>query len=391
MDSKHRLTGFLSTKLPKISFWVGLAGLLLSLIGYIQDSHHYFYSYLTAFMFFAGLSLSSMFLVLVQFLTRGGWGTVVRRIPEHFMKNIPLLAILFIPILFGFTDLYHWADPHAIETDHLIQVKAPYLNKTFFIIRSALYFVVWLLIAKFFFRKSTEQDLLGGTEHTSDMQKYSAISILGFALTFSFASFDWVMSLNPHWYSTIFGLYVFANSTLVALCATSLMYHILRKAGFLKDFVTIEHFHDLGKLTYGFIIFWTYIAFSQFFLIWYANIPEETSWYLLRLTNNWEGFSYFLLIGHFIVPLFLFMSRHAKRNIPFNIIMNIFIIIMCYFDFYYMIMPTISKTFHFSFTDITCFIGIGGLFMALTFKRLRQYDLIPSKDPRLGESLHLEN
>ena len=171
MDSSNRLTGFLSTKLPKISFWVGLGSLLLSLIGYVQDSHHYFFSYLTAFMFFTGISLCGMFLVIVQFLTRGGWGTVVRRVPEHLMKNIPLMALLFLPILLGFKDLYHWADPHALATDHLIQVKEPYLNKPFFIVRSILYFAVWVSISRFFFKKSTEQDLLGGEEHTAKMQK----------------------------------------------------------------------------------------------------------------------------------------------------------------------------------------------------------------------------
>ncbi|RAP33923.1 hypothetical protein DID77_02380 [Candidatus Marinamargulisbacteria bacterium SCGC AG-439-L15] len=391
INKQHPLKGFLATRFPLLCFGVGIIALILSLGSYFKDPHHFYFSYLTSFIFFLGLSMSAMFLVLIQHLTRAGWGIVIRRAAEHMMRNLPLLLLLFIPILLGAKNLYHWMDAHVLATDHLVQVKAPYLNKTFFTIRAIGYFIVWLVISKFFFKKSVEQDIIGGEDITADLQKKSAPAILLFALTYSFASFDWIMSLNPHWFSTIFGIYVFANSTLAALCTISLIYLILRRAGFLKEIVTIEHYHDLGKLIYGFVVFWTYIAFSQFFLIWYANIPEETSWFLYRLSGSWKTFTIVLVIGHFIFPLFFFMSRHVKRHLPSHTFMICFLLIMCYLDVYYLVMPTIQKSVHFSFADIACFIGIGGIYLGNIFYNMKKYELIPTKDPYIGESLQFKN
>lgn len=391
IEETHQLKGSLSKKFPRVAAIIGILFLVTTLILIKKDPHHALHSYITSYMFFLGISLGAMFLVLIQHLSRAGWSVTVRRVPEILMKNIGLMIILFIPVAFKIPELFHWADPSALAHDYLLQVKQPYLNKPFFLIRSVSYFVIWILISRYYFNQSTKQDIEGGEAITDRLQNRSAVSILLFSLSFTFAAFDWLMSLSPHWFSTIFGVYVFANSVLAALCATSLIYLLLRKFGYLKEIVTVEHYHDLGKLIYGFVIFWAYVAFSQYFLIWYANIPEETVWYLHRLNGSWKYFAAFIIIGHFIFPLFGFMSRYAKRHLGYHAFMASFILIMCYCDTYYIAMPNISKTFHLGLADITSILGIGGLFIASIFYTLGKVSLIPVKDPRLSESLHFEN
>lgn len=391
METEYKLTGYLTNTLPKILFGLSVLFGLVTIFGLKTDAHYAYASYLVAFMFFLGISLSGLFFVIIQHLTRGGWGVLVRRVPEHLMNNVVLMAVLFLPILLGMDHLYHWLDPHYLATDHLIQHKSPFLNKPFFIFRSIIYFVVWIVSARYFFRNSVQQDYLGGEANTDKMQKRSAVAILFFALTYTFASFDWLMSLEPHWFSTIFGIYVFANSTLALLCVTILVYLLFRKLGFLKDIVTVEHYHDLGKLAYGFVIFWAYIAFSQYFLIWYANIPEETMWYLPRLTGSWGVITWILVLGHFIIPLFAFMSRHVKRNLVTNGIFAGAMLLLCLLDTHYVVMPIISKTFHITVWDISAVLFIGCLYFAVFFLQAGKYALIPAKDPYIGESINLDN
>jgi hypothetical protein len=390
MNFEHRLTGFLSTRLPRFLLAIGILFSAIMSFGFNTDPHHAYYSYLVAFIFFLGMSLSAMFLVMIQHLARAGWGILVRRIPELLMKNLPLMALLFLPILFGMEHIFHWLDP-SMAGDHLIQLKSAFLNKPFFIIRAIVYFLVWIITSRYFFRLSVQQDYVGGEDNTRKMQQRAALGILLFALTYTFASFDWVMSLEPHWFSTIFGIYIFANSTLAVLCLTSLLYMLLRRNGFLREIVTVEHYHDIGRLIYGFIIFWTYITFSQFFLIWYANIPEETSWYLPRFQNGWEIVAIILVFGHFLIPLFGFMSRHVKRNLTSHAFMVGMILLMCLLDTYFVIMPTASPHFHLTLWDISAVIAIGSLFFSVFFTNIGKYSLIPAKDPYLGESIALDN
>lgn len=392
MQKNQYLKGFLADKLPKMLFGVGIVFLLISLVGFVKDKHHFYFSYLTSYMFFLKITLGSMFLVLVQYLARGGWGVAVRRIPECLMKNVALMIAFFIPILFGLEHLYHWLDLAHVAHDHLLQIKQPYLNKTFFVIRTIGYFTIWYLISRYFFKKSTDQDHIGGLENTAEMQKYSAPSVALFGLSFTFASFDWLMSLEPHWFSTMFGVYTFANSVVAALCTITLLYLLLRRHGFLKEVVTVEHYHDLGKLTYGFVVFWAYVTFSQFFLIWYANIPEETVWFLSRSVGSWKTFMIVTAIGHFVIPLFLFMSRHVKRNLSLHALMVGMILVTCYMDIVTIVKPTVSpEGVHFDLIDLSTFVGIGAIYFAFFFTRLKEHFLIPIKDPRLTESLNLDN
>ena len=386
------LKGSITTEVPKWCLRVGFMGLLISFLFYFVDPHHFYFSYLTTFVFFLTITLGSLFFVLILHLTRAGWGIVVRRVAEHLMKNIGLMAILFLPLLFGMHDLYHWTHADAVAHDHLLKIKVPFLNIPFFFIRMALYIWAWLFLAGRFFKFSVAQDESGDSSLTLILQKTAAYGILIYGMTQSFAFIDLVMSITPHWYSTIFGVYYFAGSTMSALIVISLTCMFLRRYGFLKDIITVEHYHDLGKLIYGFMIFWSYIAFSQFFLIWYANIPEETVFYKMHFTGSWNWIAILLCVGHFGIPFVGFMSRHIKRNLKTHCMMAIWLLFMHYVDMYWVIMPNITPAgLSYSLLDFSLLIGMGGLYFSVFFTRLKKYPLIPVKDPRLGESLKFKN
>jgi len=376
-------------------FIVGGIFSAISFIIFFSDSHvsHYFYfSYLTTYMFFLTLTLGAIFIVLLQHITCAGWSVVVRRVPEVLMKNIPLMFILFIPIVFGMHDLYHWTHLDAVAEDHLLQVKRPWLNQFFFFIRIIFYFFIWSWISKNFFKRSILQDETGDHQITLDMERSSSYSMILFALTITFAAIDLVMSLTPHWYSTIFGVYIFSGSVLIAYCFTSLLYMYLRKQNYLKDIVTVEHYHDLGKLIYGFNIFWSYIAFCQFFLIWYASVPEETEFYLKHFEGSWTYVTILLCVGHFGIPFIFFISRWLKRNLKYHACMVIWICFMHFVDLYWIIIPTVAPNgIDIHFVDITLFVGIACLYLGVFFKNLNKVCLIPKKDPRLSESLNFIN
>lgn len=385
------LGGFLANKLPKILLGVSLIGFLLSLVFIKGNTHHYLLSYLFSFSFFMTLTLGAVFFVLIQMVSRAGWSVVVRRVPEVLMTSFPLMILLALPILIGAKEIYHWAYSHDV-TDHILVGKQPYLNLPFFYIRAVIFFGIWLFISRTFFKNSVEQDSDGDENRTLKLQRFSTFSIILFALTLTFAFIDWVMSLTPHWYSTIFGVYFFAGSILVALVVTSLLYMLLRRSGYLSSIVSVEHFHDLGKLIYGFNIFWTYIAFSQFFLIWYANLPEETAWYHMHFEGSWANVATLLVIGHFVIPFFFFMSRHAKRDLRTHCIMAVWLLIMHIVDLYWIIMPNASPNgIHITYLDVLLFVSMGSGYFAYFFYRLKKQSLLPVKDPRIEESLNFHN
>ncbi|RAP31996.1 quinol:cytochrome C oxidoreductase [Candidatus Marinamargulisbacteria bacterium SCGC AG-414-C22] len=395
----------LNTKLDsfiKKLFIVGFLGLIISLgLAFIGGGHHgdghahghpFFFSYITSFMFYLTISLGAMFIVLIHHITRSGWSVMLRRIPEGLMKNVSLLFLFSIPIMFGLDDLYHWAHEGAALHDHLLKVKEPFLNIPFFVIRLFIYFFLWRWIANKFFFGSVEQDETGDESITFALQRRSTYSLIIFAFTLTFAAVDLLMSITPHWYSTIFGVYIFAGATVGAYCLVSVILLFLRSRGFLADVVTHEHYHDQGKLIYGFNIFWTYIAFSQFFLIWYANIPEETLFYVNHFHGNWNTVAIILSIGHFVIPFIFLMSRHVKRNLTLHLLFAVWLLAMHFLDLYWIVMPNIfPEGIHVTLLDVSIFIGIGGIFLGVFFKRLKNYYLVPIKDPRLSESLNFEN
>ena len=392
-----RLSGFLGNTLPKILLSVGgisiAAAVVLAIVSK-EHAHQFYFSYLNSFAFFLSIALGAMFFVLISFVTYSFWNVVVRRIAEHLMKSIWVIIVLGIPlVLFGTGHLYHWVHPD----DDILLKKVPYLNVPFFFIRVALYFVVWTVIANYFFKKSVTQDEDGDTQHTLDMQRKSTYCMFLFAGTLTFASFDFLMSLEPHWYSTILGVYYFSGGMVGFFALLGLCLVIFRSRGYLTDVVNVEHYHDIGKMLFGFNIFWAYIAFSQYFLIWYGNIPEETLWYLDRQTGGWLPVSILLAVGHLAVPLILFMSRNVKRNIKLSLLMYLWMLFIHLVDIYYIVMPTAAKHhggevhFHLSILDGLWLLGIGGIYLGVTLARMKKFALYPSKDPRLQASLSFEN
>lgn len=371
---------------------IGVLGLLASGYGWTVDSKQFYFSWLAAFAFTATIGLGCFFFTILQHLVAARWSVVVRRVSESISGNLFLLALLFIPVLVGAHDLYEWTHAEAVATDHLLHHKEPYLNMPFFSARAAFYFLVWGGLGLFFYRTSRAQDSDGDVDKTLRMRTVAAPSILLFGVTITFSGIDWYMSLEPHWFSTIFGVYIFAGAFVSALALLIVTLRLLQAIGYLNGVVTKEHYHDLGKLLLGFTVFWTYISFSQYFLIWYSNIPEETYWFLNRWVAGWKDVSIFIVFGHFVVPFLLLLSRHTKRRPTILASIAVWIIIMHYVDLYWVIMPVLHKadtSFH--WLDITALMSVFGLFLGALAWRLGGAPLIPVRDPFLKDSLEFEN
>ncbi len=384
--------GHALAKLPVIGIVLAVigGGATAALAG--ADLKQFYHSYLVAFLFFLSLGLGGLFFVLVQFATRSGWSVVVRRLAENLMATLPLSVFLFIPVALGAHDLFHWTHEDAVATDKLLQWKEPYLNIGFFYARAAAYLLIWTGLSLYFRARSTAQDRSGDHGITRHLQKVAPPGIALFALSLTFAAVDWIMTLDPHWYSTMFGVYYFAGSVVGMYALMSLMAVGLSKAGLLDGRVNVEHFHDLGKMLFAFTAFWTYIAFSQYFLIWYANIPEETLWFLHRWSGSWKYLTLTLGAGHFVIPFFFLLPRTIKRNTKTLSLAAVWMLTMHLLDIYWLVMPNLHKHgAHPSLLDLTCFLAVGGVFIAALGMLMRRAPLIPVKDPRLPESLSFEN
>ena len=355
-------------------------------------------SYLVSFCFFLSLSLGALFFVALQHLVRAGWSVTVRRLAEILAGNTLTMAILFLPILVpllaGQADLYAWSDPSSVpaEERELLDWKTPYLNVPFFTGRAVFYFVVWVLTARFFLVNSWRQDESGDPALTRRMEKFSGVALIVFAMTVTFASFDWLMSLEYAWFSTIFGLYYFAGAVVGFFAMLILLAMALQSGGWAVRSITTEHYHELGKLMLGFIIFWGYIAFSQYMLIWYANIPEETVWYLDRQTGPWAWVGVGLLFGHLLIPFFGLLSREVKRRKILLGAWAVWMLVVHWIDLYWLVMPTFAPEYlPFSAIDPLCFVAVGSLFLAGLVRCAGRRNLVPVKDPRIDESLAFEN
>ncbi len=405
MTAKHRarLTGKWQYEQPSrlptplVAFGatlLALAGIATWLVP--SGASHFWHSYLLQFCFFLSLALGALFFVLLQHLTRAGWSVVVRRLAENLAATIPVLGLLFLPIavllLSGGTTLFTWNDPVKVSGDSILQGKTPYLNAEFFTIRAAFYLLTWSGMAYYFRRLSLGQDSNRDPEATLRLQKWSGPAMILFALTVTFAAFDWIMSLDPHWFSAVFGIYYFSGCVVGFLAVLILWAIALRRQGMLNEAITIEHYHDLGKLLFGFVFFWAYIAFSQYLLIWYANIPEETAWYLVRQSDGWQWVSLALLLGHFLIPFFGMLSRHVRRSRVALVAWASFILLMHWLDLYWLIMPQLSPTQPiFGIWDLLCLVGFAAVFAGLTLRLATRSPLVPVGDPRLSESLSFKN
>jgi hypothetical protein len=274
----------------------------------------------------------------------------------------------------------------------MLHGKEPYLNVPFFVVRVGIYFATWLFISYYYLALSSRQDASGGVNLTRRLEKLAPVAIIGFGLTLTFASFDWMMSRDPFWYSTVYGVYYFSGCVVSAFALLSVMAILMQSSGRLVQAITLDHYQDLGKYTFGFVVFWAYIAFSQYLLIWYGNIPEETEWYARRSHGPWAYMSVLLLVGHFFLPFFVLISRGPKRHRGILGAACLWILAMHWFDVYWLIMPEWSHSrVSLSLMDLATFVGIGGLCAAAALMWMGRRPLIAIRDPRLGESLAFEN
>jgi hypothetical protein len=367
---------------------VGIAGIVLSIVGALGNPEQFYRSYLVAFMFVLGPALGSLGLMMVHFMSGGAWGIGVRRLFEAASRTLPLLALLFIPIAIGMPHLYEWTHLDIVAKDPILQHKAPYLNTTFFLIRAVFYFAVWSGLALVLTGWSKAQDAKPTTEADGKFQTVSAPGILLYAFTITFASFDWVMSLDPHWYSTVFGLLVMVGQGLSALAFTVTMGFYLSRTTALEQILTPSKFHDYGKLLFAFTMLWAYLSFSQWLIIWSANLPEEIPWYLRRLSNGWGTISLLLAFGQFVFPFLMLLSANLKRQSSRLAIMGMFVLAMRYVDLYWLVMPQFTEGhFAFHWLDITTVAGLFGVWLAAYCWNLKGRALLPLGDPYLEEAL----
>ncbi len=379
-------------RIPVIAAACALLGAVACAILGAANPKQFFFSWLVSFLFFLSLALGALFFVLIQYAAQGGWGIVLRRIGETTFATLPVMAALFLPVLLGLRDLYSWTVPGAAEHDALLRWKEPYLNVPFFLIRAALYFGSWSFIALLYYRGSHGQDATGDPGVSARLRRLAGPAIIVLALTQTFASIDWIMSLTPHWYSTIFGVYFFAGSFVGFIALLSVVAAAMRGAGLLDTLISAEHLQDIGKLLFGFTAFWAYIAFSQFFLMWYPNLPEETIWYKARLEGSWKMISILLMAGHFGVPFFYLMGRAVKRRGSTLAVGGLWVLAMHFVDLYWQVMPTLHpEGVRPTALDVAAFVAVGGSFVAAASWLMRRQALVPLRDPRLAESLAFEN
>jgi hypothetical protein len=379
-------------RIPLIAGAVALLGAVGCAILGAANPKQFFFSWLVAFLFFQSLALGGLFFVLIQYAAQGGWGVVLRRIGETIFATIPVMAVLFLPLVFGLHDLFEWSHADAVEHDALLQWKAPYLNVPFFLTRAALFFGIWSFIAILYYRGSRGQDVSGDPAVSARLRRFAGPAIIVLALTQTFAAIDWIMSLTPHWYSTMFGVYFFAGSWVGFIALLSVVMVAMRAAGLLETIISREHLQDIGKFLFAFTAFWAYISFSQFFLIWYGNLPEETIWFKARMEGSWMTVSLFLMAGHFGVPFFYLMGRAVKRKGWTLAVGGAWLLAMHFLDLYWQVMPTLHpEGFRPSLLDVAALMAVGGCFVASASWLMRRQALVPLRDPRLAESLAFEN
>jgi hypothetical protein len=379
-------------RVPMIGLGVGIVAGILAFVLSSGNTRGFAFSWLIAVMFFLSLALGALFFVLIHYATQAGWGIVVRRLAENTMATLPLFALLFVPIMTLKAEVFPWIRGAHGDKARLLALKAPFLNVPFFVARAAIYFICWSLIAYAYAWWSRRQDATGDPAISLRLKRLAGPALIVVAITQTFASIDWIMSLDPEWYSTMFGVYWFAGSFVSFFAFLTLVVVGLRSAGVMKGVVGLEHFHDLGKLLFAFTVFWAYIGFSQYFLIWYGNIPEETIFFRHRLHGSWASLSFLLAAGHFVIPFFFFMPRTVKRNPKLLAVGAAWMLAMHFVDMTWLIAPTVHpEGVHVGPIDILAFLAVGGLFLGAVGGLMRSAPLVPVKDPRLPESLSFEN
>jgi len=363
---------------------VGIVALGACVAGAFTNPEQFFHSYLMAFLFWTGMALGCLALTMLQHMTGGNWGLVIRRLVESGSRTLPLMALLFVPVAFGLRSIYDWTRPGV----DLPPEQLRYLQPRFFLARAAAYFLVWLALAYVLNKWSRQQDRTGDRQLIRKMQFVSGPGLILYGLTMTFAAVDWVMSLEPRWYSTIFGLMIIEGQVLSAMALAIAAGVLLAGCAPLGRVLQPRHLHDLGKLLLAFVMVWAYLAFSQLLIMWSGNLPEEISWYVRRLAGGWQWVGVALLLFHFAFPFVLLLSREVKRNARTLALLAALVLVMRVVDLFWLTAPEFTTAgFHLDWMDIAAPVGVGGLWLAAFAWQLKTWPLLPVGDPHLAEAL----
>ena len=392
MSSSEKVFNYKQKELPlsvsKSGWILFLVGLVLSVTAFFIDRSRSSFNLLIIFMFLMSIGVGSLFLVALEYIAGATWSTPFRRISEFLSFIIMALPFLAIPLLFNMHDIYHWSHHEAVEVDQVLKSKSTYLNFNFFLIRTIIFFAFWFLFYWLITRNSRLQDLSKDQALTTKNIKISAVFMPVFAITLTFVSIDWMMSLEPHWYSTIYGIYYFSGTILAALAALTIIVVLLKENGYIIPGLSNDSYYSLGALLFAFTNFWAYIAFSQYMLIWYANIPEETVWMLQRWHGSWKIVSLGLIVIHFLVPYAALVSQPSKSNPKRLLWVSVWILFAHLFDLYWLIMPTFNRVGAvLSWIELAFPTMAVGLVVLLFYYKSRKNNIVPIGDPKLKRGL----
>ena len=378
-------------RLQRLALIVGVVALIVLGAGALVDRTQFFRAYLVGYLFWAGIAIGSLVLLMLQHLTGGGWGLVIRRPLEAATRTLPVVLLLFVPILLGVNSIYSWTDHEKMAENPALAAKARlYLNPKFFSRRAAVCFAIWLLLAFFLNRWSRAQDRSGDRQFAKKMRVLSGPGMVLFVFTVTLVSIDWVMSLDPSWTSTIFGLLFVAAWGLTALAFVIGALAWLAKDEPMSSVVAPLHFHDLGKLLLALVMLWAYFAYSQYLIIWSGNLPEEIRWYLPRTHGTWGAIALGVVVLHFALPFLFLLSRRLKRNPHKLVLVAVLILLMRYVDLLWVVVPNFPGA-RINWMDIVAPIGLGGIWLAAFCRQLRSWPLMPLNDPQLASVLEQRN
>ncbi len=373
--------------LQKAGLGLGLLGLVGLGVGFAVDPVQFYKSYLLAYVFVLGIPIGSLALLMIHHLSGGRWSLVLRRTFEASSRTIPLMAVLFLPVIFGIHELYEWSHADVVANDAIIRHKVAYLNPTGFVLRAVAYFAIWSVMALLLSRWSVQQDT-----QPFPLERFNKVSgpgMLILGLTVTFASVDWVMSLDPHWFSTLFGLWILVGMALTALAFSIVVAALLHSNGRVAKALTADRFHDYGTLLFAFIMLWAYLSYSQFLIIWSANLPEEIPYYLRRFGGGWQVVTLVVVAGHFVLPWLLLLFRSTKRITRRLVAVACLMLVMRLFDMFWLIAPWVKQegAFGVHWLDAAAVLGVFGLWVGAFCHLLKGRAVLPVGDPYLPEAL----
>ncbi len=378
-DSAFELIG----RWQRRSLLVGIAASLLAIVGFILDREQFLRSYLFGYLYWLGMAVGCLAILLMHHTVGGKWGMMIRRMCEAGARTVPYMIILLIPVLLNLPALYPWARPEAAHDTNLV-AKSAYLNVPGVLGRTVGYFILWGIYAYFLSKWSAAQDRTGEERYTNKMRRVSAAGLVVFTYATTFAFFDWIMSLEPHWFSTIYGAMFLIGQMLSSFAFVILLVIVLSRLSPIKDYLTAQHLHDLGNMMFAWMVLWAYLSFSQFIIIWSGNLPDEIPWYLRRMKGGWGWVALIIVIFNFFTPFALLLLRKVKRDASRLFKVAALLIVIRLLDDYWIVKPAFyNQQLRITWTDFVTPLAVGGLWLSAFFWQLKSRPLLPLRDPRL--------